>query len=361
MLKGKSNYMTRKIVGLFIGIMLLYPIFAFACPIEGVWRGTLGNNAITMQLILTEYDKQSSGSYFYDQSGEPLYLKYDLDKGSWLEQTMTGQMSGEISDFECKDEKLTAIWRSPNHQQVFQIKAERSDQFESKWQIPMIEDKKTYYFKHHPYKLLKGKNTKSYTVQILGKDSGKTTLNANARNYLRETLDNHLSCFNTVWNQQASGHGHYEAYKKIIDWNRAYIVVYGGYYQYCGQAHGDGSYGGSIFSLVSGQPIKTDKWMDKKILESDEYKVIDKSHPLGKFLTKQYQLTMGKEMWDSCIDQTDFYAIPWATAKGLTFHALARGYAQRVCNTELLVPFKIAMPFLTTEGKSAIQPFLEKS
>lgn len=69
---------------------------------------------------------------------------------------------------------------------------------------------------------------------------------------------------------------------------------------------------------------------------------------------------MGKEMWDSCIDHEDFYATPWATAKGLTFIAFAKSYAQRVCNAELLVPFKKAMPFLTTEGKRAIQPFLEK-
>lgn len=247
-------------------LLLLYVNSAYACPIEGVWHGTLGSQLITLQLSTTEWGKQSTGSYFYDQSGEPLYLKYDIESAIWTEQTITGKKTGKISDFDCEENILTATWHSPDGLKNYPVKAMSAEKFDSKWQIPIIEDKKTYYFKHHPYKLLKGTDTKSYTVQVLESVPGKTTLNTNAKNYLRETLENHLSCFNTVWNQQASSHGHYEAYDKIIDWNKEYIVIYSGYHQYCGQAHGDGGYGGNIFSLTTGQHIKTDNWLDKKTL-----------------------------------------------------------------------------------------------
>lgn len=334
-------------------LSMLYVSHALACPIEGIWHGTLGSQMITLQISKTGYD---TGIYFYDQSGEPLYLKYDMETRTWAEQTITGKTTGKISNVDCQEDTLTATWHSPDGLKNYPIKATHTEKFESKWQIPIIEDKKIYYFKQHPYKIIRGEHTKSFTVQIVEKFSGSETLNTQAKNMLREALNDHLICFNAVWNQQARNHGHYETYGKIIDWNKEYIVIYGGYYQYCGQAHGDGGYGGSIFNLNTGKLVKTDRWIQTSAITNNFYNEIDVNKPLGKYLTKLYIAQAGED----CLEAIHFYPETWATKRGLHFYAIAHSYAERACNSEIRVPFKIAMPFLTTEGKHAIKPFLEK-
>ncbi|WP_148296217.1 hypothetical protein [Methylophilus sp. OH31] len=331
----------------------------FACPMEGNWHGKLGNKSITMQLGLTTFENQSHGSYFYDQSGEELFLNYDIEKDAWTEQTMSGIVTGHITAISCDEETLTAIWHSTNNQSSYAITAVRTETYHSSWHIPLELDKKTYHFRQHAYRILKGKGTNSYTIQITDADAGKEKLNVELTKRLQETLDEHLSCFHEVRNMQSQGNGYAESTYKIIDWNTAYLVLYSSWEQYCGQAHPLYSAGGNVFSLQTGHEVDTSKWLKQNTLLDTKFKQIDKNKPLGKLLEKRYLASLEKEMVESCTASVDFYNFPWVTRAGFFFRT-SSSYAANACNSDVLIPFSLINPYLTQTGKRAIRSFQQK-
>ena len=342
-------------------LMLLQANSVFACPIEGNWHGKLGNKAITMQWGFTSYENQSNGSYFYDQSGEELFLNYDIEKDAWTEQTMSGIVTGHITRISCDEETLTAIWHSTDNQSSYAIAAVRTETYHSPWHIPLELDKKTYHFQQHAYRILKGKGTNSYTIQITDADAdaGKEKLNVELRKRIQETLDEHLSCFHEVRNMQSQASGYAESTDKIIDWNKEYLTLYSNSEQYCGQAHPFYSHGGNVFSLQTGHQVDTSQWLNQNILVDTEFKQIDKDKPLGKLLEKRYRASLEKEMVEACTESVSFYNFPWITRAGF-FFSTSTSYAAQACNREVVIPFSLITPYLTQTGKMAIRPFQQK-
>jgi len=269
---------------------------------------------------------------------------------------MSGIVTGQITSVSCDEETLTAIWHSPNNQHSYTISAVRTETYNSPWHIPLELDNKTYHFQQHAYRILRGKGTNSFTIQVTDAYAGKENLNVNLRKLLQETLNKHLYCFHEVRNIQSQGSGYAESTDKIIDWNKEYLILYSNSEQYCGQAHPSYSNGGNVFSLQTGHQVDTSQWLKQNILVDTKFKQIDKDKPLGKLLEKRYLASLEKEMVESCAASVSFYNFPWITRAGF-FFGTSISYAAQACNREVMIPFSLINPYLTQTGKMAIRPF----
>jgi hypothetical protein len=88
----------KKAVGLLssISATMALPAAAAAVHLQGVWQGTLGDQAIVACFNSAEGGSQV-GSYFYQRHKQPIHLALAAGQDSWTEQADAGAALGDVS------------------------------------------------------------------------------------------------------------------------------------------------------------------------------------------------------------------------------------------------------------------------
>lgn len=212
-------------------------------------------------------------------------------------------------------------------------------------------------FGKHQYQILSSQKFKSTGIKLLGKGAPIKSINKSLKNDFENQLIEEAGCV------EAGGFSTYIT--TIIDWNKKFVVTHTEGGQGCGGAHDIYGSHAQVYNLKTGKLEVTSLWLNdyKKEYEALDYSEIERNSELDQKLRELYlkQNSLNEELKiqaEDCVEGISFYTPIWATSKGLIFKP-SGPYAGMPCYSEVVMPFDEAIPFLTKEGKQAIQAFRE--
>jgi hypothetical protein len=241
----------------------------------------------------------------------------------------------------------------------------------------VIVSKTTKKIDGHQYQILSSPNVKSTGIKLLGNSKGIKAINALLlKSYLSE-IEDELGCVDT---ENKGGDWGITYNHSVFSWNKRFVVIGTEYEEYCGQAHGSNGLGGSTFNLITGKHENIDKWFNKSLIDKeygyfkyisreeinalDEDGVTKSTTILGNLLENIYikrqqklvKTAEDKDLMDECVEAVEFGRNFWPTKNGFSFSTYLP-YAYRSCNDDVILPYRLAMPFLSKKGKQEIQAF----
>ena len=206
-------------------------------------------------------------------------------------------------------------------------------------------------FGQHQYKILSVSNVKSTGLRLIGTDLGIKKINDELKKNHLSSIDSEISC-----------KGGYESHLSVLNWDSTFITIRNDEIEDCGGVHANYGHLSSVYNLSSGDLEDPSLWLvedyQNKLfgLVPDE---ISKDSPLGKKLSEQYVAQSLKyatneddiAMAKDCLGVISFFSTgSWANSANIFFNAHT-SFANSPCTGYVGLPFKIAEPLLSDQGK----------
>lgn len=377
----RNTEMKRTIFGSFFLWVLFIPncfaVNAMPSCQEGDWIGKIGSYPVVMRFFVRSKsggEEVFAGKYFYQHnSSQELTLRENQDlNDQWEEVDSRGKVTGSLTLICSTGEphELTGQWQSPDnsktlpillkHQKVGEYK---EDYYQLRLGKPQVLKalqlgKRSYFKVSYPV------TPSIQSVQLQGNSKGVQKINEILLTQLKAAVSGSLQC-----KEQDEKWGD-DGEKKVLMWERDFVVISESGGGYCGGAHGYFDHEAIVYDLGSGAPEKIDTWFNGKyswIQDSMEYANDGNVKPIPKLweaVTKRYlamrsKLVTGardKEIeTNECLESVVFSSTyTWPTQNGLVFHAIPRAYADSPCDEDVLIPYHLVMPYLSEHGKARV-------
>lgn len=313
-----------------------HPVFAGAFPYSGVWIGTIGT-----QKVRVCFSTPNESQYYYNKHLEDIRLVAKTDRANsvteWQELASRGaSKTKEVGGIWKLDKKavnntLSGEWHPSRGSGKLEIKlkkvADRKGQScGSAYDIPM-ED-------------LASERAKTWSVSFLPLTfKGAPRFNAYVRTWLLDKAGEAKAC------QSESGSEAEFEFVSLEDFTDKILVIREMQFDgYCGGAHNTSYTEYHTFDLQTGKKIDGWTWITagKKSVQADS--------TLRKLIETQY-LTADSD----CHNSFDLQP-PYPTKDGFVFPTNF-GWAARVCDSGVLIPYHKLAPYLTAEGKAVATSF----
>ncbi|UXH79360.1 hypothetical protein [Roseateles amylovorans] len=331
-------------------------VHAATCQ-SGTWSGTLGKLPITLQLEATQRDDPLSGRYYYRDAMAELELKQDpANDRQWVEIDDKGQATGQLR-LDCDGTMLTGEWRTPSGVKTLPIQAMRipDEQYHAA-RLASIKPttRGTTRIGNGSYErlVLDAAGASIQAVRLQGTSTGILAINQSLWQQATETLGEHLDCRAEARRERGRA-SEFESnlQEDVVAWSRGYVAVSLNNEGYCGGAHPWHGESFRTYRLDTGAQEDVTQWLREDLRQG-----IEKDSALGRQLMARYRKTPnGAE--PECIDGiTLSLSGVHPVAQGLAFQADAP-YALTPCIEVVVLPIDVVLPFLTAEGRKALQTF----
>lgn len=317
----------------------LHPVFAVAVPYSGVWIGTIG-----AQRVRVCFSTPNGSQYYYNRRLEDIRLVAKTDRANsvteWKEVASRGA-SKKVGGIWKLDKKavnnmLSGEWHASPGSVKLEIKlkkvAERKGQScGSAYDIPM-ED-------------LASERAKTWGVSFLPLTyTGASRFNAYVRTWLLDKAREAIAC------QSESGSEAEFEFVSLEDFTDKILVIREMQFDgYCGGAHNTSYTEYHTFDPQTGNKIDGWTWIraGKESAQADS--------TLRKLIAKLYLAADSEH----CRKGFDLQP-PYPTKDGFEFPTNF-GWAARVCDSVVLVPYHKLAPYLTAEGKAVAASFRKRN
>lgn len=342
----------RNLIITLLFLLATNPVFAASTPMNGVWRGKLGNMD-----ILACFNGEQSGNYYYLRHKQPIRLSREEKSNVWVEDGNTGswKLDPPIA------RKLQGVWQAPGNGKSLTITLgsqsnEKDDQpcasteynqaLEDfpKLKIGSIED-----FNGRKYRKLRIADVE--TIELMSSETVVGKVNRKLRDVLPKSKADLEEYF--VKRREFLGNLGYaaedETFAQPYYWSDDWITVH--YYRW---AAGFGARGISLnyrtWNMKTGEEVDLWKWFGTRSYSySDMAPLPDR---LKKHLIKDADIEA--ECRHEYYGEGEYHITLEST--GIKFWENAFGDG---CEKEFIIPYKDLEPFLTPEGRTAIRTFVK--
>ena len=320
------------------------------------WKGTIGNVPVTMEFTNEGEDAALVGRYYYRSSPVDLLLMSDTARPDrWKEIDPKGTVSGYLT-LTCKEEVSSGTWSSPDGSRTLPFNAERLDA--ESYSKARLDGLKTVVTERDSigkfrYELFTAQGINAVEgLRLVGDGKAVADINRELMKRFTDDLDESITCMTLGRWRRGEDHGYeYRSEKSMIAWNKGFVVIGESSSQYCGGAHPNYSEGATTYNLQTGKVEDVSQWLAGSYKED-----IPKDSPLGKTMMKIYR------QWDDSCDGESIAlsgGSVWPTRGGITFRPSA-SYADTACIHEIIVPYSVIAPYLSSLGKASVQVFLSR-
>ncbi len=313
----------------------LSPVFAEAVPYSGVWAGTIG-----AQRVRVCFSTPNEAQYYYIKHLQDIRLMAKTDGtnpvSEWQE-VVSGGASKKVSGIWKFDKKvlkdsLSGAWYSPQGNGKLVISLSKVADLKNQscgaeYNIPMDG--------------LASEGIKKWSVSFLPLTyKGAPPFNAYVRSWVLDKAGDAEVC------QAEFGNVADFEFVSLEDWTDKVLVVREMQFDvYCGGAHNSAYTEYRTFDPQTGDKVDGWTWIraGKESTRGDS--------PLQTLIEELYRAAASED----CPDGFDVRP-PYPTKKGFEFPTNF-GWASRVCDSTVLIPYEKLTPYLTAEGKAVAASF----
>lgn len=309
-------------------------VFAEAVPYSGVWIGTIGT-----QMVRVCFSTPNESQYYYTKHLQDIRLLAKTDStnpaSEWQEVVSSGaskKVSGTWKlDIKAVNNSLSGEWHSPQGNRKLEINLEKVADLKSKscgaaYDIPMEN--------------LASERAKTWSVTFLPLTyAGASRFNAYVRTWLLDKAGEAKGC------QSETGNEADFEFVSLSFTDKVLVVREMQFDVYCGGAHNTSYTEYHTFDPQTGNKVDGWTW-----ISTGEESVREDS-PLLALIEKLNPAVDGEDC------RTGFNVRPpYPTKSGFEFPT-SFGWAGRVCDSTVLIPYKKLTPYLTAEGKAVAKSF----
>lgn len=313
----------------------LSPVYAGAVPYSGVWAGTIGAERVRVC-----FSTSNVSQYYYIKHLRDIRLMSKTDStnpvSEWQE-VVSGGATKKVSGIWKFNEKvlndsLSGAWYSPQGNRKLAISLSK---------VADLKNQSCGAEYNVPMEGLTSEEVRKWNVFFLPLTyKGAPQFNAYVRSWVLEKAGEAYAC------QSGFGNEANFEFNTLPDWtDKVFVVREMQFDVYCGGAHNSAYTEYRTFDPQTGDKVDGWTWIraEKESTRGDS--------PLQTLIEELYRGAASED----CPDGFDVRP-PYPTKKGFEFPTNF-GWASRVCDSTVLIPYEKLTPYLTAEGKAVATIF----
>lgn len=321
-------------------------------PYKGTWSGTIGKNKVQVCFA----DEWSAQYYYLSHKKSIGLARNEKDTGfkEWKEsvrnqKTFIDEVTGVWKINQVTQDKLQGLWINPDNQKSLDINLSHlstpKEGCDALYYAPMEQAIKygTGKFENKAYKTIKTDAGETFEVPESIKSS--KNLNVFIKSWLTEQTVESDEC-------QKNGGEWQGTELHPIFWTENWLVMESVLPDtYCGGAHGNSAFTYHVFNLDAGKEINVWTWLEDGEKSQSE-------NDAGKKTALRLLIEQANSREDCKDDNSFFLGMPHPAKKGLVFNT-SHAHVDRACDDEVVINYQDLTPFLTTQGKTAVQSIMQ--
>lgn len=330
----------------------------------GIYVGKIGNVPITMSLDpLPDESPEASryGFMYYRVSMGDMLLKQESMRSAWIEFDSDSKPSGRIT-MTCQNERLIGEWSSLDGKKHFPMIASRGHnenynarRFSALKPIKAPIDAKNWSEVFHVEgpKTLGSSKENILGIQLFGTEAGVAKVNRSLWANLLDNMQSLIDCSHTFRRRTNQTPGDLQFEQRLLHTAGVYVVVSSriGYECSWGMQSGHDI---TSYRLTDGLKVNSKLWFKQELnaLWEEDWRTT----PLTKLVLKAGRTQIHKEDTECFKAATYNLSDVYPSREGFVFRgSLPTPFQHCQGSVDVTLPFVRLAPFLSAEGKRAVQ------